>query len=269
MRCVGDDEQLLVLGVGIGFAYKLVTFGMSVNHVVIGRLAEVARVSICAMHHEDGRTYLVDVVEETAVGVGLSADDAPSVVRVAAALVVAALGLVVIVIVMDEVGRLWRHAINHPASHRIGVGEALLGENLAVLMASLLDVESVVVVVAADARHVVHRRGHCGLDARVGCRSVEGNAAPAADADDANAVCIYIFLFRQEIDSSHEVLGIDVGRGCATRLTAALAGIGRVEGQCHKAALGHPHSIQAARLLLGSTERTGNGDGGPLSTSRF
>ena len=31
------------------------------------------------MHHEDGRADFVDVVEETAVGVGLRADDAPAV----------------------------------------------------------------------------------------------------------------------------------------------------------------------------------------------
>ena len=45
----------------------------------MGGFAEVAAVGLLAVHHEDGGAYLVDIVEETAVGVGLCADDAPAV----------------------------------------------------------------------------------------------------------------------------------------------------------------------------------------------
>ena len=81
---------------------------------------------VSTVHHEDGRADFVDVVEETAVGVGLRADDAPAVVRVAGALVIAARGLVLVVVVVHEVGRLWGNGVQHTSSHRVGVGEALL-----------------------------------------------------------------------------------------------------------------------------------------------
>ena len=56
---------------------------MPLYHIVIGRLAKVARMGISTMHHENSRADFVDVVKETTVGVGLRTDDAPAVVRVA------------------------------------------------------------------------------------------------------------------------------------------------------------------------------------------
>ena len=90
MGGTGDDEQLLVLGVGVGLADEVIAFGFALNHIVVSSLAKVARMGLGAMHHEDGRANLVDVVEEAGVGIGLGADGAPAVVAVAAALVVAA-----------------------------------------------------------------------------------------------------------------------------------------------------------------------------------
>ncbi len=70
----GDDKQLLIVGIGIGFADEVVAFGLSVYHVVEGGLAKVARVGLGAVHHKYGRANLVDVVEEAGIGVGLGAD---------------------------------------------------------------------------------------------------------------------------------------------------------------------------------------------------
>ena len=38
----GDDEQLLVLGVGIGLANELIALGLALYHIVIGSLAKIA-----------------------------------------------------------------------------------------------------------------------------------------------------------------------------------------------------------------------------------
>ena len=62
MRGAGDDEQLLVLGIGIGLAYHVVSLSLAFHHILIGSLTEVARMGFLAVHHEDGRAYLVDVV---------------------------------------------------------------------------------------------------------------------------------------------------------------------------------------------------------------
>ncbi len=104
MRGSGDDEQLLVLWVWVGGANELIALSTALHHILIGSLAKITRVGFLTMHHEDGRTNLIDVVEEAGVGVGLSADDAPTVVRVARAGMIAARGLVIVVVVLHELG---------------------------------------------------------------------------------------------------------------------------------------------------------------------
>ena len=141
----------------------------------------------------------------------MCADDTPTVVRVARTLVIATNGLVVIIVVVNETRRLWGHSVEHTASHRAGVGETLFGEVLTIPVAPLLIIESIVVVIAADAGHIIHRRGHGSLDACVGSGGIQGDTTPTADAYDAYLLGIDIVLFRQEVDGCHKVLGIDVG----------------------------------------------------------
>ena len=83
MRGIGDDEQLLVLGVRVGIAYELVPLSLAIHHRVLGSLTKIARLGIGNLHHENGRAYFVDVIEEAAVSVCLCTDNAPAVVRVA------------------------------------------------------------------------------------------------------------------------------------------------------------------------------------------
>ena len=92
-------------------------------------------------------------------------------------------------------------------------------------MTPLLVVESIVIVVATDTSHIIHRRGYGSLDASIGSGSIQCDATPTADTDDANTFGIHIVLLRQEIDSSHKIFGIDVGRSRSTRFTAALTRI--------------------------------------------
>lgn len=51
----------------------LLFLGLALHHVVIGSFTEVAGVGLLAVHDEDGRADLVDVVEESAVAEGLCA----------------------------------------------------------------------------------------------------------------------------------------------------------------------------------------------------
>ena len=136
---------------------------------------------------------------------------------------VSALSLVVVEIVVNESRSLRGHGVGHASSHRHRVGESLLRKPFAGAVASLFHVESVVVVVAANAGHVVHGSGDGGFDAGVGRSRIEGDTSPAADADDAYAAGIDVLLLREEIDGCQEVLGIDVGRGRATWFAAAFA----------------------------------------------
>ena len=78
-------------------------------------------------------------------------------------------------------------------------------------MARLLLVLAVEIAVSAYASHIVHRGSNGSLDACVGSGCIQGNATPTADTDDANALGIHIIQLRQEVDSGHEVLRIDIG----------------------------------------------------------
>lgn len=78
--------------------------------------------------------------------------------------------------------------------------------------------------------------------------------APAADAEDADALAVDVGLQSEEIDGGAEIFGIDVGRGDIARLTAAFAGVGRIERQGDETAFGHRLRIQAGRLFLHRAE---------------
>ena len=68
---------------------------------------------------------------------------------------IAAWGLIVVEVVMHECGSLRRNGVQHTSSHRIGVGEALSREVLAVLVTRFFHIESIIVIVTADARYIM------------------------------------------------------------------------------------------------------------------
>ena len=138
---------------------------------------------------------------------------------------VAARGLVVGVVVFNELRGILRQRVYNTASHCHGVGETLFAHCLAGSVARLLFVLAVVVAVAADTAHIVHGGGDGGLDTGVGSGSVESNATPATDADNTDAFGIDILQLGEVVDGGHKVLGVDVGRSRAAGFTAALAGI--------------------------------------------
>ena len=49
-----DDEQLLVLRIGIGLAHDVISLGLAFHHILIGSLAEVAGMCFLAVHDEYG-----------------------------------------------------------------------------------------------------------------------------------------------------------------------------------------------------------------------
>ena len=102
MRGIGDDEQLLILWIGIWLTDHVISFSLSIYHIVIGSFTKVARVCLLTMHHEYGGTNLVDVIEETTIRECLRADDTPTIGGVTAALVIATLGFIVVKVIFDE-----------------------------------------------------------------------------------------------------------------------------------------------------------------------
>ena len=178
---------------------------------------------------------------------------------------VAARGLVIGMVVFDELRYFFGQRVNDSTCHCHGVGKALFAHCLTGSMARLLFVVAVEITIAADTAHIVHSGGDGGLDAGVGSSSVECNATPATDADDADTLRVDIVQLGEEVNGSHKVLSVDVGRSGAAGFSAALASIGRVESQCHETTLSHPHGIESAALLLDGTERTAHGNGCQLA----
>jgi len=129
---------------------------------------------------------------------------------------------------------------------------------------TLLGRHAVVVALGHDAGHVVHGVGNHGLDALVGRHGVQCHTAPAADADHADTLAINVGLQADKVHCSHEVLGVDVWRGDVARLAAAFPGIGAIECQRDKAALGHRLRIEARCLFLYRAEWAADHDGRQL-----
>ena len=186
---------------------------------------------------------------------------------------IAARGLVIVVVVLDEKRSVGRYGIDHTARALIRAGFVVSGalriERLTQGIAGVGIVVGVEVAVGGHAGHVVHRGRDGGLDARVDGGGVERHAAPAADAEDADALRVDVRTHRQKIDRGGKVLGVDVGRGDVARCAAALAGVRRVKGDGQEAACGELLCIQAGALLLYRAERAAHSHGGELSGGIF
>ena len=186
---------------------------------------------------------------------------------------VTALGLVVVIVVFDEVRSVVRKRIDDTTAAGVLTGlvvfSALLRERLTLRLAGFRVVVRVEVAVCRDTGHVIHGRGNRRFDAGVGCRRVDGDAAPAADADDADLFGVNVFLNRQEVDGCGKVLGVDVGGSHSSGHAAGLTGEGRVERDGQEAALCHGLRIETGALLFDGAEGTGDRDGGQFAFGIF
>ena len=186
---------------------------------------------------------------------------------------VAARGLVVVVVVLDEKRSVGRYGVDHAACALIRaglvVGGALRVECLAQGITGVRIVVGVKVAVGGHTGHVVHRGRDGGLDARVDGGSVECHAAPAADAEDADALRVDIIAHGQEVDRGGKVLGVDIGRSHISRFAAAFSRVGRIKSDGKEASFGHGLRIEAGRLLLDCAEGTRHGQGSKPARSVF
>lgn len=105
---VGDDEELLILWHRI-----------AVHHLGVGVLAEIAGMCFFAVHDENGGADLVRVGEDWLVQERDAASGGPAIVGIQRACVVAAVGLVIIVVILDEKWRIFRQRIDHAASANV------------------------------------------------------------------------------------------------------------------------------------------------------
>ena len=132
-------------------------------------------------------------------------------------------------------------------------------------MAGLLAVRGIKIAFGGDAAHVVHGGDHGGLDPGVDGRRVQGQAAPAADTQDADTLRVYVVLDGEEIHRRLKVLGVDVRGGGVPGLAAALAGEGGVESDGEEAPLRQRLGVEAGALLLHRPEGAADGHGGQFA----
>ena len=178
---------------------------------------------------------------------------------------VAALRLVIGMVVLHKPGCILWQRVDDAACTLVCsclvVFRALPGHGLALLHALLRGVFALEVALDVHLAHVVHRAGDGCLDARVDGSGIDGHTSKAANADDTDALCIYIILHRKKIDGSEEVLGVDVGRSHAPRFAATLSCERGVEGNGEESTLCQMLGIETARLFLHGSKRSTNGNG--------
>ena len=106
----------------------------------------------------------------------------------------------------------------------------------------------------AGTAHIVHADRRHGFDPVVDLRGAHRIAPAAANTDHSDSVCIDRRVVRQEIDRRAEILDTHFGRLDPTRIAAAFAVIGGVEGQCHITPLRQTAGVQPRGLLFHTAE---------------
>ena len=262
MHRAGDDEQFLILRVLV-----------SLHHMGVSVPAHVAGVGLLSVDDKDSVADLIGVLEDGLIQEGHGADGVPALVGVERAGVVGP-ALVVLAVILHIEGNVLRHRQGQTAAGAAIVTATVDGGSGGAvsfpgLMAGRLAVRLVKVALGGDAAHVVHGGDHGGLDAGVDGRRVQGQAAPAADTQDADALRVHIVLDGEEVHRRLEVLGVDVRGGGVPGLAAALTGEGGVEGDGEEAPLRQRLGVEAGALLLHRPKGSTHGDGRQLSRGVF
>ena len=206
------------------------------------------------MDDEDSGADLIGILEDGLIQEGQGADGVPALVGVQGAGMVGP-ALVVFAVVLHIEGDVLRHGQGQAAAGAAVVAAAADGSPggaaaLTNLMAGLLAVGGVEIALGGDAAHIVHGGDHGGLDPGVDGCGVQRQSAPAADAQDADAVRIHVALDGEKVHRRLKVLGVDVRGGGVPGLAAALTGEGGVEGDGEKATLRQGLGIETGALLL-------------------
>ena len=221
------------------------------------------------MYQQHGRANLTAVLQDRHIQERQRGGHVPAVVGVQAAGMIASGCLIVGVIVLHKLRRVLRQRINHAARQRIAAVFIVLGalciHCFSLLKACLFRILAVKVAVGSHTSHVVHGHSSGSFDAGVNGCGVDCHTAPAADTDDTDALRVNILLHGEEVHRCAEILGVDVRRSDIAGHTAALAGVGRVEGNCQEAKLRHFLRVQAGGLLLYRAKRTADSNSGQLA----
>ena len=181
---------------------------------------------------------------------------------------VAPRGLVIGVVVFHKGGGVLRQRVHHAAAQSVCAGLVVLQplgvQRRLFAVAGFLAVLRVKIAVGVDAGHVVHGDRHRRFDAGIQRGGVQGQAAPAADAQDADPVRIHVLPQGEVVHRRLEILGVDVRGSHVAGRAAALAGEGGVKGQGQEPPLRHGLGVQAGALLLDGAEGPAHGDGRQL-----
>ena len=176
---------------------------------------------------------------------------------------------VVIVIVLYEIGCIVWKRVDHTAAQGVFTGfqisKTLGAHGRFFLVTGLLAVFRIKISFGIDAGHVIHGGGYGRLDACIQCSGVECHAAPAADADDADAGRIDLIAEGKKVYGSHKIFRVDVRGGHVADIAAALTGKGRVKGQCQKAFFSHCLGIEPGALLFNCAEGAADRNGRELA----
>ena len=119
--------------------------------------------------------------------------------------------------------------------------------------------------VAAGCPHVVHADRCDGFQAGVDLRSADGEAAAAADPDNADTFPVDKGAGAEEIHRCAEVLRIDIRQDGIARFSVAFTPEGEVECQRDEPAFGQFRGVQTGALFLDCAHRVPDDDGGVFS----
>ena len=140
---------------------------------------------------------------------------------------IAALGLVVVEVVLDELRRIGGEFIGYAARKVVSAGAIVCRPFFCKCLTKLVatfGIKRIKVTVDGYATHVVHGRSNGGLDADVDSGGVDRHAAPTADAENADFVRIDVLSCGEIVDSGRKIFSVDVARSYITGITAAFSG---------------------------------------------
>ena len=166
------------------------------------------------MDHQHSAVNFIRVGEQAHIHEGGLCIDSPAIIGIERTGMITAFRLVIVIVIFYEERRVLRKRIDHAARTLITAVFIVfrpLGVNCFTgRFPCFFTVCAVKVAVAGYAGHIVHGRSHSSLDPCIYAGCLQGHAAPAAYADDADSLRIDQVTAGQEVDSCLEILYIDV-----------------------------------------------------------
>ena len=186
---------------------------------------------------------------------------------------VSTLRLVIGIVILDKLRCILRQRVNHTTGKGVTavfiVLRALGVHGLFLFVAGIAGILTVKISVGVHTGHIVHGRCHSSLDAGIHSSGIDGHAAPAANADDTDALRVNSFLYRKEIHCRTEILCVDVRGSHIPGTAAAFAGKGRVKSNGQETKFRHLLRVQPGGLLFHCAKGTADRNGRKLAGGIF